>query len=83
MKRGPGPDTFSTHMQNSLQQLQVKLYADGADKAARFLQLCDAFELPVVFLCDTPGIMAMAWIAPSQKHCASDTSSSVMSPWRR
>ena len=31
--------------------------ADGADKAARFLQLCDAFALPVVFLCDTPGFM--------------------------
>ncbi len=29
----------------------------GADKAARFLQLCDAFDLPVVFLCDTPGFM--------------------------
>jgi len=31
--------------------------ADGADKAARFMQLCDAFNLPLVFLCDTPGIM--------------------------
>ncbi|MGI8491931.1 MAG: carboxyl transferase domain-containing protein [Acidimicrobiales bacterium] len=31
--------------------------ADGADKAARFLQLCDAFDLPVLFGCDTPGIM--------------------------
>ncbi len=31
--------------------------ADGADKAARFLQLCDAFNLPVLFLCDTPGFM--------------------------
>jgi acetyl-CoA carboxylase carboxyltransferase component len=31
--------------------------ADGADKAARFLQLCDAFDLPVLFLCDTPGFM--------------------------
>ena len=31
--------------------------ADAADKAARFLQLCDAFDLPVVFLCDTPGFM--------------------------
>ncbi len=31
--------------------------ADGADKAARFMQLCDAFELPIVFLCDTPGFM--------------------------
>ncbi len=31
--------------------------SDGADKAARFMQLCDAFELPVLFLCDTPGFM--------------------------
>jgi acetyl-CoA carboxylase carboxyltransferase component len=31
--------------------------SDGADKAARFMQLCDAFDLPVLFLCDTPGFM--------------------------
>ena len=31
--------------------------ADGADAAARLLQLCDAFDLPVVVLCDTPGFM--------------------------
>src|SRR5205814_9807935 len=31
--------------------------ADAADKAARFLQLCDAFGLPIVSLCDTPGFM--------------------------
>jgi acetyl-CoA carboxylase carboxyltransferase component len=31
--------------------------SDGADKAARFLQLCDAYDLPVVSLCDTPGFM--------------------------
>jgi acetyl-CoA carboxylase carboxyltransferase component len=31
--------------------------ADGADKAARFLQLCDAHDLPILFLCDTPGFM--------------------------
>jgi len=31
--------------------------ADGADKAARFIALCDAFDLPVLFLCDTPGFM--------------------------
>jgi acetyl-CoA carboxylase carboxyltransferase component len=30
---------------------------DGADKAARFLQLCDAHDLPLLFLCDTPGFM--------------------------
>ena len=31
--------------------------ADGADKATRFMQLCDAFDLPLLFLCDTPGFM--------------------------
>ena len=31
--------------------------ADGSDKAARFMQLCDAFDLPLLFLCDTPGMM--------------------------
>ncbi len=31
--------------------------ADAADKAARFLQMCDAFGFPVLFLCDTPGFM--------------------------
>jgi acetyl-CoA carboxylase carboxyltransferase component len=31
--------------------------SDGADKAARFMQLCDAFDVPLLFLCDTPGIM--------------------------
>ncbi len=31
--------------------------ADAADKAARFMQLCDAFGLPIVSLVDTPGFM--------------------------
>ena len=31
--------------------------AHGADKAARFMQMCDAFALPLLFLCDTPGFM--------------------------
>ena len=31
--------------------------ADAADKAARFFQLCEAFGLPIVSLCDTPGFM--------------------------
>jgi acetyl-CoA carboxylase carboxyltransferase component len=42
---------------NSPPHLGGAIDADGADKAARFLQLCDAFELPVLFLCDTPGFM--------------------------
>jgi acetyl-CoA carboxylase carboxyltransferase component len=31
--------------------------AHGADKASRFMQMCDAFDLPLLFLCDTPGFM--------------------------
>jgi acetyl-CoA carboxylase carboxyltransferase component len=31
--------------------------ADAADKAARFMQLCDAHDLPIISLCDTPGFM--------------------------
>ncbi len=31
--------------------------ADAAEKAARFMQLCDAFDISLVFLCDTPGFM--------------------------
>jgi acetyl-CoA carboxylase carboxyltransferase component len=31
--------------------------APAADKAARFIQLCDAFDLPLVALSDTPGFM--------------------------
>ncbi|MFV0533510.1 MAG: carboxyl transferase domain-containing protein [Cumulibacter sp.] len=31
--------------------------SDGADKAARHIALCDAFGLPIVSLCDTPGFM--------------------------
>lgn len=31
--------------------------SDGADKASRFMQLCDAFDIPVMNFCDTPGIM--------------------------
>jgi acetyl/propionyl-CoA carboxylase alpha subunit/acetyl-CoA carboxylase carboxyltransferase component len=31
--------------------------ADGADKAARFMQLCDAFDIPLLVLCDTSGFM--------------------------
>jgi acetyl/propionyl-CoA carboxylase alpha subunit/acetyl-CoA carboxylase carboxyltransferase component len=30
---------------------------DAADKAARFMQLCDAHGLPIISLCDTPGFM--------------------------
>ncbi len=42
---------------NNPTHLAGAIDSDGADKAARFLELCDAFDVPVVFLCDTPGIM--------------------------
>ena len=33
------------------------LFVDSADKAARFMWLCDAFNLPLMFLADVPGFM--------------------------
>lgn len=42
---------------NNPMHLGGAIDADAADKAARFLQLCDAFDLPIVSLCDTPGFM--------------------------
>jgi acetyl-CoA carboxylase carboxyltransferase component len=33
------------------------LFVDSADKAARFMDLCDAFGIPLVFLSDVPGFM--------------------------
>jgi acetyl/propionyl-CoA carboxylase alpha subunit/acetyl-CoA carboxylase carboxyltransferase component len=31
--------------------------SDGADKGARFMQLCDAFDIPLLLLSDTPGML--------------------------
>jgi len=42
---------------NNPAHLAGAIDSDGADKAARFMQLCDAFDVPLLFLCDTPGIM--------------------------
>ena len=42
---------------NSTRHLGGAIDSDAADKAARFLQLCNAFDLPVLSLCDTPGFM--------------------------
>ena len=33
------------------------LFVDSADKATRFIQLCDAFSVPLLFLADVPGFM--------------------------
>jgi len=62
---GPGMVTALVRLQgrplgviaNDAAHLGGAIDAEAADKAARFLQLCDGFELPVLFLCDTPGFM--------------------------
>ncbi|KAF0805246.1 biotin carboxylase [Alcanivorax xiamenensis] len=40
--------------------------APGADKASRFMQLCDAFGIPMLSLCDTPGFM----VGPDEEKTA-------------
>jgi acetyl-CoA carboxylase carboxyltransferase component len=42
---------------NQPKQLGGILENDSADKAARFINLCDAFNIPLVFLQDVPGFM--------------------------
>jgi acetyl/propionyl-CoA carboxylase alpha subunit len=42
---------------NNPKHLGGAIDADAADKAARFVQLCDAHGLPILSLCDTPGFM--------------------------
>jgi acetyl-CoA carboxylase carboxyltransferase component len=42
---------------NDPAHLSGAIDADDSDKAARFMQLCDAFGLPIVTLVDTPGFM--------------------------
>jgi acetyl-CoA carboxylase carboxyltransferase component len=44
---------------NSLHKGGV-LFVDSADKASRFVQLCDAFNVPLLFLADVPGFMVGA-----------------------
>jgi len=41
--------------------------SDASDKAARFVQLCDAFDIPMLSLCDTPGFM----VGPESEKTAS------------
>jgi acetyl-CoA carboxylase carboxyltransferase component/biotin carboxyl carrier protein len=42
---------------NNPAHLSGAIDAPGADKGTRFMQLCDAFDIPIVSLCDCPGIM--------------------------
>jgi acetyl-CoA carboxylase carboxyltransferase component len=42
---------------NDPRHLGGAIDSEGAEKGGRFLQLCDAFDVPVLSLCDTPGFM--------------------------
>jgi acetyl-CoA carboxylase carboxyltransferase component/biotin carboxyl carrier protein len=67
LRRGFGPGMVTTLARiagrpigivaNDPTHLGGAIDTDGSDKAARFMQLCDAFDLPLLFLCDTPGMM--------------------------
>jgi acetyl-CoA carboxylase carboxyltransferase component len=56
---------------NNPTHLAGAIDSDGADKAARFMQLCDSFDLPLLFLCDTPGMMVGPEVERSAlvRHC--------------
>jgi len=56
---------------NNPKHLSGAIDSPGADKAARFMQLCDAFDIPILFLCDTPGIMVGPEIEKTAlvRHC--------------
>jgi acetyl/propionyl-CoA carboxylase alpha subunit len=56
---------------NNPRYLSGAVDSDGADKAARFMQLCDAFDIPLLVLCDTPGMMVGPEIEKTAlvRHC--------------
>jgi acetyl-CoA carboxylase carboxyltransferase component len=56
---------------NNPTHLAGAIDSPGADKATRFMQLCDAFDLPILFLCDTPGIMVGPEVEKTAlvRHC--------------
>jgi acetyl-CoA carboxylase carboxyltransferase component/biotin carboxyl carrier protein len=56
---------------NNPHHLAGAIDSDGADKGARFLQLCDAFDLPVISLMDCPGMMVGPEVEETAlvRHC--------------
>jgi acetyl-CoA carboxylase carboxyltransferase component len=57
---------------NNPAHLAGAIDSDGADKVARFMQLCDAFDLPIVSLVDTPGMMVGPAVEETAlvRHCS-------------
>ena len=58
-------------MANNPGHLAGAIDSDGSDKGARFLQLCDAFDIPVLSLVDTPGMMVGPEVEKTAlvRHC--------------
>jgi len=56
---------------NNPHHLAGAIDSDGADKGARFLQLCDAFDIPVLSLMDCPGMMVGPEVEATAlvRHC--------------
>jgi acetyl-CoA carboxylase carboxyltransferase component len=56
---------------NNPQHLGGAIDSPAADKAARFMQLCDAFDVPLVMLVDTPGMMVGPEVEATAlvRHC--------------
>jgi acetyl-CoA carboxylase carboxyltransferase component len=57
---------------NNPRHLGGAIDSPGADKAARFMQLCDTFGIPIVTLCDTPGMMVGPDVEETAlvRHCS-------------
>lgn len=57
---------------NNPMHMAGAITSDGADKASRFMQLCDAFGLPILSLVDTPGMMVgpEAEMTGLVRHCS-------------
>jgi len=57
---------------NNPNHLAGAIDSDGADKVARFMQLCDAFDIPLISLCDTPGMMVGPDVEATAlvRHCS-------------
>ena len=70
---------------NNPKHLGGAIDSEAADKATRFMQLCDAFDIPILMLCDTPGNMVgpEAEKAALVRHCCRMfvTGSSVSVPF--
>ncbi|ADB58909.1 Propionyl-CoA carboxylase [Haloterrigena turkmenica DSM 5511] len=43
---------------NQPKQRAGAIFPDAAEKAAQFIWTCDAYDVPLLYLCDTPGFMA-------------------------